>query len=120
VRSGCGRRMRRMLFLSLVVLVGEYRLDTQGAHDAGRDADTGGAGKVLQTKWLVHVSYLFLPRTTVARSVVRTRDEIHRLEREFVLADARGAAQGVRDRAGHPDGSNLTQCSGSVVRGDQR
>jgi hypothetical protein len=48
-----------MLLLSLVVLVGEYRLDAQGADDAGRDADTGGAGKVLQTKWLVHVSYLF-------------------------------------------------------------
>ena len=63
MRSGCGRRVRRMLLLSLVVLVGEYRLDAQGAYDAGRDTDAGGAGKVLQTKWLVHVSYLFSFKT---------------------------------------------------------
>src|SRR4029450_3467912 len=58
--------------------------------------------------------------TTVARSVVRTWDEIHRLERELVLADARGAAQCVRDCAGHRDGSDLAQCSGLVVRRDHR
>src|SRR5262249_28924187 len=62
----------------------------------------------------------FLPGTTATRSVVRTWDEIHRLERELVLADAGGAAQRVRDRAGHTDGSNLAQCSGRVVRRDQR
>src|SRR5262245_41370590 len=69
-------------------------------------------------------SYTFatfsLPRTTVARSVVRTWDEIHRLEWELVLADARGAAHRVRDRTHHCDGSELAQCSGLVVCGDQR
>src|SRR5580765_7509064 len=61
-----------------------------------------------------------LPRTNVARSVVRTRDQIHSLERELVLADARSTAQRVRDRAGYRNGSDLTQCAGSVVRRDQR
>ena len=115
MRSGCGGRVRLMLLLSLMVLVGEYRLDAQRAHDAGRDADAGGAGKVFQTKWLVHVLTFSLPRTTVAPSVVRTWDEIHRLERELVLADAGGAAQRVRDRAGYRNGSDLAQCSGLVV-----
>ena len=59
MRSGCGGRVRRLLLFPLVILVGEYRLDAQGAHDAGRDAHAGGDGKVLQTKWLVHVPYLF-------------------------------------------------------------
>jgi hypothetical protein len=58
VGLGCGGRVCRLLLLSLVLLVGEYRLDAQGAHDAGPDADAAGKGKVLQTKWFVHVPYL--------------------------------------------------------------
>ena len=63
MRSGCGPRMRRMLLLSLVVLVCENRFDAQRAHDAGCDTHAGGDRKVLQTKWLVHVSYLFSFKT---------------------------------------------------------
>src|SRR5215467_3334628 len=55
-----------------------------------------------------------------APSAVRTWDEIHGLERELVLTHAAGAAQCVRDRAGHRDDSDLTQRSGIVVRRDQR
>src|SRR5215813_14599866 len=56
---------------------------------------------------------------TAAQSAVRIWNEIHRLERELVLAHSARAAQRVGDGAGHRDAADLTQGSRVVVRRDQ-
>src|SRR5215813_7849669 len=56
---------------------------------------------------------------TAAQSAVRTWNEIHRLERELVLAHSARAAQRVGDGAGHRDAADVTQGSRIVVRRDQ-
>src|SRR5262249_34464351 len=57
-RSGSRRvGLLRMMLLPRELLKGEHGLDAQGADNTGDKADASSEGKILETKWFVHVHH---------------------------------------------------------------